>query len=172
MKRAVLSATILGASLASGGAFAQPVTGLYIGAGAGAGSRICGADVVFGGDVGGCAVEYRTGGGGVGLGDPGRWICSGRSGGVLFLRQDAKRGLDEAGMRDGLAKGAKVTLTRPGEGDVAILRELLGAYAGVLAQTGQDDAAGVVTTLLDAPVEQFRVIRPGAAVVGQTISTE
>ena len=131
-----------------------------------------GADVVFGGDLRGFAFEYMTGGRAVVLGDPGRWICSGMSGGVLFLRHDPARGLDEAGMRDRFAKGAKVTLARPGEGDVAILRELLGGYAGVLAQTGQDDAAGVVMALLGDPVERFRVVRPGGAVMEQTISTE
>ncbi len=142
------------------------------GADARAGIRLSGADVVFGGDLRGFAFEYMTGGRAVVLGDPGRWICSGMSGGVLFLRHDPARGLDEAGMRDRFAKGAKVSLARPAEGDVEILRELLGAYAGVLAQTGQDDAAGVVTALLADPVEQFRVVRPGAVVVEQTISTE
>ena len=142
------------------------------GADARAGIRLSGADVVFGGDLRGFAFEYMTGGRAVVLGDPGRWICSGMSGGVLFLRHDPARGLDEAGMRDRFAKGAKVSLARPAEGDVEILRELLGAYAGVLAQTGQDDAAGVVTALLEDPVEQFRVVRPGAVVVEQTISTE
>ena len=142
------------------------------GADARAGIRLSGADVLFGGDLRGFAFEYMTGGRAVVLGDPGRWICSGMSGGVLFLRHDPARGLDEAGMRDRFAKGAKVTLTRPAESDVAILHELLSAYADVLAQTGQDDAAGAVTALLDDPVERFRVVRPGAAIVEQTISTE
>ncbi|MDQ2952596.1 MAG: glutamate synthase, partial [Chloroflexota bacterium] len=142
------------------------------GADARAGIRLSGADVVFGGDLRGFAFEYMTGGRAVVLGDPGRWICSGMSGGVLFLRHDPARGLDEAGMRDRFAKGAKVTLTHPAEGDVVIVRELLGAYADVLASTEQHEAAGAVMALLEDPAEHFRVVRPGAAVVEQTISTE
>lgn len=94
-----------------------------------------------------------TGGRAVVLGDPGRWICSGMSGGMLFLRHGPARGLDEACLRDRFARGAKVTLVRPGDGDVAILRELLDPYASVLAGTGQQDAADSVTALLDDPVE-------------------
>src|SRR5205823_8498863 len=74
------------------------------GADARAGIRLSGADVVIGGDVRGFAFEYMTGGRAVVLGDPGRWICSGMSGGVVFLRHDPSRGLDDAGIRDRLAK--------------------------------------------------------------------
>ena len=43
--------------------------------------RLSGAQVLFGGDLRGFAFEYMTGGTAVVLGDPGRWICSGMSGG-------------------------------------------------------------------------------------------
>ncbi len=142
------------------------------GADARAGIRLSGADVVFGGDLRGFAFEYMTGGRALVLGDPGRWICSGMSGGVVFLRHDPARGLDEAGLRDRLAKGAKVTLRVPGEDEAAILRELLVAYRDALARGDQPDAAAAVSALAADPAAHFRVVRPGAEVVEQTISTE
>jgi glutamate synthase (NADPH/NADH) large chain len=142
------------------------------GADARAGIRLSGADVVFGGDLRGFAFEYMTGGRAIVLGDPGRWICSGMSGGVVFLRHAPERGLDDRGLRDRFAKGAKVNVRAPAETDVVVLRELLGAYAETLATSGQDDAARDARRLLDDPASHFRVVRPGADIVEQTISTE
>src|SRR5881628_3439828 len=140
------------------------------GADARAGIRFSGADIVFGGDLRGFAFEYMTGGRAVVLGDPGRWICSGMSGGVVFVRHDPARGLDERGIRDRIAKGAKVSLRAPDDADREILGELLGAYIAALRDSGQD--AGEVGYLLDDAASAFRVIRPGAEVVEQSISTE
>jgi glutamate synthase (NADPH/NADH) large chain len=134
--------------------------------------RLSGADVVFGGDLRGFAFEYMTGGRAVVLGDPGRWICSGMSGGVVFLRHSPAAGLDEAGIRDRFAKGAKVAIRPPAEEDVVVLRELLGAYVSALGDSGQHEAVAQITALLDDPVENFRAVRSGAEVVEQTISTE
>jgi glutamate synthase (NADPH/NADH) large chain len=142
------------------------------GADARAGIRLSGADVVFGGDLRGFAFEYMTGGRAVVLGDPGRWICSGMSGGVVFLRHAPERGLDERGLRDRFAKGAKVSLRVPEDADVAVLGDLLRAYASALRDSGQEDATGEVMRLLDDATGAFRVVRPGAEVVEQTISTE
>ena len=141
------------------------------GADARAGIRLSGADVVIGGDVKGFAFEYMTGGRAAILGDPGRWICSGMSGGAVFVRHDPERGLDEAGLRDRIAKGAKVAMRPPGEADREALRELLVAYALALSRSGQDAAAAETIALLDAP-DAFRVIKPAGEVVDQTISTE
>jgi glutamate synthase (NADPH/NADH) large chain len=142
------------------------------GADARAGIRLSGADVVFGGDLRGFAFEYMTGGRAVVLGDPGRWICSGMSGGVVFLRHDPARGLDERALRDRFAKGAKVSLRVPEDADVAVLGELLGAYANALQDGGQDDASREVVRVLDDARASFRMVRPGAEVVEQSISTE
>jgi glutamate synthase (NADPH/NADH) large chain len=142
------------------------------GADARAGIRLSGADVVFGGDLRGFAFEYMTGGRAVVLGDPGRWICSGMSGGVVFLRHDPARGLDERALRDRFAKGAKVSLRVPEASDVDVLGELLGAYANALQDSGQDEASREVVRLLDDASASFRVVRPGAEVVEQSISTE
>jgi glutamate synthase (NADPH/NADH) large chain len=136
-----------------------------------AGIRLSGADVVIGGDVKGFAFEYMTGGRAAILGDPGRWICSGMSGGAVFVRHDPDRGLDEAGIRDRIAKGAKVAVRPPGEADRETLRSLLVPYALALSRSGQDDAATEAIALLDAQ-DAFRVIRPAGEVVDQSISTE
>ena len=142
------------------------------GADARAAIRLSGAEVVFGGDLCGFAFEYMTGGKAVVLGDPGRWICSGMSGGVVYLRHDPRRGLDDAALRDRFAKGAKVHMRPPREEDVPALRELVLAYAAALRDSGQGDGAEQASALLADPAANFRVVRPGAEITDQTISTE
>ncbi|HYY53982.1 MAG TPA: glutamate synthase-related protein [Candidatus Dormibacteraeota bacterium] len=137
-----------------------------------AGIRLSGADVVIGGDVKGFAFEYMTGGTAVVLGDPGRWICSGMTGGAVFVRHDPGRGLDEAAIRDRVAKGAKIVVREPNAEDLAALRTLLVGYAATLRDSGQDAAAVEVEALLAAPTENFRAIRSQGDVVDQRISTE
>ncbi|MGH2471531.1 MAG: glutamate synthase-related protein, partial [Candidatus Limnocylindria bacterium] len=142
------------------------------GADARAAIRLSGAEVVFGGDLRGFAFEYMTGGTAVVLGDPGRWICSGMSGGVVYLRHDPPRGLDEIALRDRFAKGAKVHMRPARDEDVPALRELIEAYADALHESDQPDAAEYVRSLLNDPAANFRVVRPGAEITDQTISTE
>src|SRR2546428_284065 len=142
------------------------------GADARAAIRLSGAQVVFGGDLRGFAFEYMTGGTAVVLGDPGRWICSGMSGGVVFLRHDPARGLDDAALRDRFAKGAKVHMRAPRDEDLPELRELIDAYADALFASEQTEAAEYVRALLDDPAARFRAIRPGADITDQTVSTE
>jgi glutamate synthase (NADPH/NADH) large chain len=142
------------------------------GADARAAIRLSGAQVVFGGDLRGFAFEYMTGGTAVVLGDPGRWICSGMSGGVVYLRHDPARGLDDAALRDRFAKGAKVHMRPPQDEDLPALRELIEAYADALVGSEQHDAAAYVRSLLDDPAAHFRAIRPGADITDQTVSTE
>jgi glutamate synthase (NADPH/NADH) large chain len=91
------------------------------------------------------------------------------SGGVVYVRHAPERGIDERAIRDRLAKGAKVTLRPPNEEDRASLDDLLRAYAGFLAQSGQD--ATETLALLDDP-DAFRAIRPGTEIVEQSVSTE
>jgi len=143
------------------------------GADARAGIRLSGADVLFGGDLRGFAFEYMTGGRAVVLGEPRRWICSGMSGGVVFLRHEPARGLDERGLRDRFAKGAKVSLRPPAsDEDLVALRDLVGSYATLLHESGQTETAAATRALPDDAATHFRVVRPGADIVDQTISTE
>jgi glutamate synthase (NADPH/NADH) large chain len=142
------------------------------GADARAAIRLSGAEIVFGGDLRGFAFEYMTGGKAVVLGDPGRWICSGMSGGVVFLRHDPTRGLDDAGLRDRFAKGAKVHMRAPRDEDLRVLRELVDDYAAALDVSEQHEAARGARALLEDPASHFRVVRPGTEITDQTISTE
>jgi glutamate synthase (NADPH/NADH) large chain len=142
------------------------------GADARAAIRLSGAEIVFGGDLRGFAFEYMTGGKAVVLGDPGRWICSGMSGGVVYLRHDPARGLDDVALRERFAKGAKVVMRLPSDDDLPTLRDLLGAYAVALRESGQHEAAASVDALLSDAVANFRVVRPGTEITDQTISTE
>ena len=142
------------------------------GADARAAIRLSGAEVVFGGDLRGFAFEYMTGGKAVVLGDPGRWICSGMSGGVVYLRHDPARGLDDGGLRDRFAKGAKVHMRPPREEDLADLRALLDAYADALREGEQHETAATIGKLLEDPTANFRVVRPGTEITDQTVSTE
>ena len=81
-----------------------------------AGIRLSGADLVIGGrlraplhdelgqlaaraNVKGFAFEYMTSGRGLVLGDPGPWLCSGMTGGVVYLLVDAELGLTEGALR-------------------------------------------------------------------------
>ena len=139
---------------------------------AGACIRLSGAEVVFGSDLGGFAFEYMTAGTAAVLGDPGRWICSGMSGGVVFVRLDIGRGIDLDGIRARLAKGAKVHVSPPREAELPALRELLAGYGRVLLGSGQEDAARVVRVLAASAAESFLAIRPGGEIVDQTVSTE
>ena len=119
---------------------------------------------MFGGDLRGFAFEYMTGGRAVVLGDPGRWICSGMSGGMVFLRA-------RPDLNDRIAKGAKVGLREVGPEEEPHLRDLLEGYAARLEASGQTAAAGEARALL-ADRANFRVIRPAGDLVDQTISTE
>jgi glutamate synthase (NADPH/NADH) large chain len=95
------------------------------------------------------------------------------SGGVVFLRHDPERGLDERGLRERFAKGAKVNLRPPSsDEDLVALRDLVGSYATLLSEGGQVETAARTRALLDDPATHFRVVRPGTDLVDQTISTE
>ncbi|TMD59019.1 MAG: glutamate synthase [Chloroflexi bacterium] len=137
-----------------------------------AGIRLSGAEIVIGGDVKGFAFEYMTGGTAVVLGDPGRWICSGMTGGTVFVRHDPSRGFDDAAIKDRIAKGAKIVVREPIAEDLAALRLLLVDYAATLRESGQEDAASEVGSLLAQPLANFRAIRSQGDVVDQRISTE
>src|SRR5256712_6738123 len=142
------------------------------GADARAAIRLSGAQGVFGGDPRGVAFRDMNCRPAVVLGGPGPWIFSGMSGGVVYLRHDPARGLDDAGLRDRFAKGAKVHMRPPRDEDLPPLRELIDAYADALSASDQPDAAGYVRALLDDPAANFRAIRPGADITDQTVSTE
>src|SRR5205807_8988588 len=112
---------------------------------------------------------YMTAGTAVVLGDPGRWICSGMSGGIVFVRLDARRGIDADGIRARLAKGAKVHVGAPRADELQGLLDLLAGYRRALLGSGQDADARPVRALADDPPATFLAVRPGGDVVDPTV---
>ncbi|MBE3556459.1 MAG: glutamate synthase [Firmicutes bacterium] len=150
--------------------------------------RLSGADVVLGerlthpidqgGSIGaaasvkGFAFEYMTNGRAVVLGDPGPWICSGMTGGVVYLHLQPELGLDESALRQRIAKGAKVVLQPLSEQGVQDLEELLTTYAEELVRSGQTDEASWVLNELHHATERFCALVPQSGQTDQSISTE
>ncbi len=151
--------------------------------------RLSGADVVFGAlprapiddarghmtctaQLKGFAFEYMTGGRAVVLGDPGPWICSGMTGGVVYLRLAPHLGLDEAALRRRIARGARVELRPLDERGVADIQELLGEYVGYLRESGQHAEAAEVQRLAADCRTCFVAVRPIHEQVDPHVSTE
>jgi glutamate synthase (NADPH) large chain len=151
--------------------------------------RLSGADVVLGGEVKkpledslgmlasranakGFAFEYMTNGRVVVLGDAGPWICSGMTGGVVYLRYNPTMGLDDAALERRLAKGALVKIHKLGQKGVADIRELLGEYHNALVASEQADTARRIAELLVDPSNHFRMVVPANQQVDASVSTE
>ena len=155
-----------------------------------AGIRLSGAEMVLGGEprqplndrlgtlaaranCKGFAFEYMTGGRVVVLGDPGPWLCSGMTGGVVYVRQNPEWGLDEAAVRRRLSKAAKVSLAAlDEETDVVTVTQLLTAYQAALRASGQEETADGLEPLIDDPGGHFLAINPVTQQADPNISTE
>jgi glutamate synthase (NADPH/NADH) large chain len=153
-----------------------------------AGIRLSGADVIIGGElrepvradagvgaranIKGFAFEYMTAGRAVVLGDPGPWICSGMTGGAVYLRVVPEMGLTVDVLRTRLAKGAKVALMPLQPQDVDDLQSLLALYEKELSASGQFQAAAAVTSLRAAAAVHFVVVRPRSEQTDQDVATE
>jgi glutamate synthase (NADPH/NADH) large chain len=131
-----------------------------------AGIRLSGADLIIAGNlrepltddlgciasranVKGFAFEYMTSGRGMVLGDPGPWLCSGMTGGVVYLKLDEEMGLDLDALRRRLAKGAEVEiLPVTVSEDEKNVRELLTKYIDLLSQHEQKEESDAMRRLL------------------------
>jgi glutamate synthase (NADPH/NADH) large chain len=131
-----------------------------------AGIRLSGADLIVAGklhgplsdDLGciasranikGFAFEYMTSGRGMVLGDPGPWLCSGMTGGVVYLKLDEEMGLDADALDRRLAKGAEVEIVPVNVAeDEKNVREMLTRYIDVLSQHEQKEEAEAMRRLL------------------------
>ncbi|HLO04312.1 MAG TPA: glutamate synthase-related protein [Symbiobacteriaceae bacterium] len=150
------------------------------------GIRLSGADLVLGGklrgplqdqkgslatrsNLKGFAFEYMTQGRVVVLGDPGPWICSGMTGGVVYVRLQPALGLDEAAVQRRFAKGARVKLMKVGQQGQVDLAELLSAYRAELFAVGQVEEAEAVGALR---AQEFVAIVPESQQTDPAISTE
>jgi glutamate synthase (NADPH/NADH) large chain len=144
--------------------------------------RLSGADVVFGGrlrcpvddsagnlagraNLKGFAFEYMTAGRAVVLGDPGPWLCSGMTGGTVYVRLDEPLGLDRAALRRRIAHGAGVELRELEEADVLEIEELLMRYHRELLHSGQEDEADWVGRTMAGCRHGFVKIVPEGQVV-------
>ncbi|MEP7337561.1 MAG: glutamate synthase-related protein [Acidobacteriota bacterium] len=130
------------------------------------GIRLSGADLIIAGklreplsdelgciasraNIKGFAFEYMTSGRGLVIGDPGPWLCSGMTGGVVYLKLDEMMGLDEAALKRRLAKGAEVEIIAvEGGEDEKNLREMLSKYISVLDAHEQKEEADTIRRLL------------------------
>jgi glutamate synthase (NADPH) large chain len=154
-----------------------------------AGIRLSGADIIIGGEVEsqlqdhlgfiasrsnikGFAFEYMTAGRAIVMGDPGPWMCSGMTGGTVYVRYNPALGLTEGALRKRLAKGAKVSLRYlDAEGDADVI-ELLTAYQKELRKHGQLDGARKLAPFISRPADHFMMVKPGVAITDQDIATE
>ena len=154
-----------------------------------AGIRLSGADVVIGGrlrgprndvagnlagqaNIKGFAFEYMTAGRAVVLGDPGPWLCSGMTGGIVYCHLDEELGMTRDALRRRIARGASVEIRDLEEGDVAQVEELLLAYHRELLHSHQEDEADWVESAIARCRSRFVKIVPVAGDVPPRLITE
>ncbi|WP_132768704.1 glutamate synthase-related protein [Tepidibacillus fermentans] len=154
-----------------------------------AGIRLSGADVIIGGEITspiqdhlgaigeranikGFAFEYMTNGRAVVLGDPGPWICSGMTGGVVYQRLVPEFGLDQQAIERRIAKGASVMILPLDEKGRNDLTELLSEYVIQLSKSGQNEAAAKVSHLLENLDQHFVRIIPKKEAILSVDTTE
>ena len=128
-------------------------------------TRLSGADVVLGAriekplpdtdvamanhaNLKGFAFEYMTAGRVVVLGDPGPWICSGMTGGVIYCHLDKTMGMTRETLKARLAKGAGVSLRKLNENDIKDVNNLLLEYHKELLHSFQNEEARSVSRIM------------------------
>ena len=139
--------------------------------------RMSGADAVFGARITarvrdedgnlatrshlkGFAFEYMTGGRAVVLGDPGPWICSGMTGGVIYQCLYPELDFTLKSVERRLAMGADVATSQVDEQGLLDIKELLVGYVSELRATFQENEAVEVEKLLDEAQKRFVMITP------------
>jgi glutamate synthase (NADPH) large chain len=139
--------------------------------------RMSGADAVFGARITsrvrdedgnlavrshlkGFAFEYMTGGRAIVLGDPGPWICSGMTGGVIYQCLYPEFDFTPESIERRLATGADVTIRQINERGLEDIRELLSGYISELRATFQESEALEVEALLGEAKKRFVMILP------------
>ena len=143
-----------------------------------AGIRLSGADVIIGGrlreplrdemgsictraNIKGFAFEYQTSGRGLVLGDPGQWLCSGMTGGVVYFLLDEALGLNINALQKRLARNSQISISPVSGEDKENLFELLTKYIDALIAGSQREEADAVSILLRNWRTRFAVARPG-----------
>ncbi|WP_029149914.1 glutamate synthase large subunit [Microbacterium indicum] len=149
----VIAGNVIGYGATSGSLFLRGVVGERFLV------RNSGATAVVEG-VGDHALEYMTGGLAVILGETGRNLGAGMSGGTAYVHR-----LDTANVnRESLASG-ELTLGELGAADEAILRDLLEQH---VAETGSELAAGLLANFAEESKNFVRVLPRDYAAVMKT----
>jgi glutamate synthase (NADPH/NADH) large chain len=154
-----------------------------------AGIRLSGADVIIAGElttpiqdhlggigsranIKGFAFEYMTNGRALVLGDPGPWMCSGMTGGVVYLKLHPEYGLDQEAIKRRIAKAAKVNLEPLSEKGKSDVQELLTSYIEELLASGQHEKASEILELKNTSEQHFIQIVPTKQQADPAVSTE
>ncbi|WP_459816992.1 glutamate synthase-related protein [Geotalea toluenoxydans] len=144
--------------------------------------RLSGANVVLGGrirsplddavgnwagraNLKGFAFEYMTAGRVVVLGDPGPWICSGMTGGIVYCHLDPEMGMTRDALRRRIAAGAGVEIRDLEENDITNVEELLLQYHRELIRSQQEVEADWVEGAVASCRNRFVKIVPEKVVV-------
>jgi glutamate synthase (NADPH) large chain len=139
--------------------------------------RMSGADVIFGGEIKqplrdelgalatranlkGYAFEYMTSGRALVLGDPGPWLASGMTGGVIYQRVQPEMNLTVDAIRRRIAPNSPVEVSQLDENGAQEVRELLQHYIQTLEINNQADAAEHLYNLLKRPQSHFVKLAP------------
>ncbi len=139
--------------------------------------RLSGADVVFGaritepirdqeGNIAsrshlkGFAFEYMTGGRAVVLCDPGPWICSGMTGGVVYQCLYPEFYFNRKAVLRRVAQGTSVRLAALDDRGLADVEQLLSIYITELLHSYQEAEAAAVQALLDEARNRFVMLVP------------
>lgn len=139
--------------------------------------RMSGADVIFGGEIQkplrdelgglaaranlkGYAFEYMTSGQALVLGDPGPWICSGMTGGIVYQRIQPSMNLTIDAIHRRIAPGSPVEIYQLDDKAIQGVRELLQYYIQTLEFSNQPEAVEHLYALLKRPENHFVKLAP------------
>lgn len=154
-----------------------------------AGVRLSGADLIIGGEITekvrddlgflasranikGYGFEYMTAGRVIVMGDPGPWICSGMTGGVVYIRLRPELNFDETAIMRRLAKGANVKVKPVDGSDEGNLFDLLCGYRDILTDANQHENADRIDEILRRWDKEFVKVVPANQQVDQSVATE
>ena len=99
------------------------------------------------------------------LGDPGPWLCSGMTGGVVYCHLDQEMGFDRDALRCRLARGAGVEIRDLDVEDVVQLELLLGKYGRELYHSHQEEEADWLAGVVARARSRFVKIVPEKSVM-------
>lgn len=139
--------------------------------------RMSGAEVIFGGEIReplrdelgglgtranlkGYAFEYMTSGRALVLGDPGPWICSGMTGGVVYQRIQPEMNLTIDAIRRRIAAGSPVDIFPLDDNDSQHVHRLLSYYIQTLELNNQPEAVEHLYGLLQNSRDHFVRLSP------------